>query len=84
MPKIDPAIGQPVFYHATHAAHPLAATVAHVNEDGTINIGYLDFDGNAGAACSVELVDSYVDDGEPTKTHFCTPPGATASKGKRK
>lgn len=39
---IQPTVGRMILFRAPSSSKPLAATVAAVNDDGTINIGYLD------------------------------------------
>lgn len=73
MPRIEPTVGRVLLYHTPNCGKPLAATVAAVNEDGTINIGFLDSVGNHCAAVDVPLMQ----EGEGTndaEAHFCTWP----------
>lgn len=56
---IAPTVGRVVWFHprgSEPTAQPLAASIAAVNEDGTINIGYLDTAGAHRNATSIRLV----------------------------
>lgn len=54
---IHPAqVGFPVLLHGPHTAEPLAGTIAAVNQNGTVNIGFLDSIGTHHAKQNVKLV----------------------------
>jgi hypothetical protein len=71
MPRIEPTVGRVLLYHTPDSSKPLAAMIANVNEDGTINIGYLDSVGTHHSQQCLPLIQDT--DGIPTgNVHFCT------------
>lgn len=61
--RIEPTVGRVLWFWpalplegASSPEQPCAAMVARVNENGTVNLGYLDHDGNHRAACDVPLL----------------------------
>lgn len=52
-----PSIGRVVHFTDDNGRHN-AATVAHVNEDGSVNLGYLDINGHPYSASSIPFDES--------------------------
>ncbi len=69
---IEPTVGRVVWFlpDGPHQERPpLAATIAAVNDDGTINIGYLTPEGKHHNECSVPLFQD--EEGVPPRRSFC-------------
>lgn len=63
---IKPIVGRSLLYFdPAMGTFPMCAQIAFVHSDRTINIGYLDYNGEHKSATSVELVQ----DGEPKPEH---------------
>jgi hypothetical protein len=57
---IPPTVGRVIWFRpigARGGEQPLSASIAHVNHDGTINIGYFSPIGQACAAVGIEIWD---------------------------
>lgn len=73
--RIEPTIGRIVWYWpslvdgATRDPQPLAAIVAHVNQDGTVNLGIFDRSGDHYKRTHVPLIQE--GDAEPERDGFC-------------